>query len=169
MEMTSILRDTMPEANATGIAMYKGHVGARYQVGDPGRYLAPGLFPVLIETLRSLSINPAEGYTVELTNPETGQRGRISGFSTNAPGIVVPDQSGRDLGEFTSETGHIAIADMALCVEPEACDQCRWIIIDEMFTVCNTQGALLVQGSSAHVHIATRNLHTTIENYRLAA
>ena len=133
------------------IAMHPKSHSARYQIGDPGRYLCPGLFQELLLQLDRRRIDPCYGYTIEITDPETGNIGRITGVKTGMIGVAIPDDGERELGCFTSETGHFAIAEMTICVEPDACDQCRWITIDERFTAMSGPGMLIVHGSVEHV------------------
>ena len=135
------------------IAMHAGD--ARFQVGDPGRYLAPGLFQALLEVLQVYGIDHAYGYDVVLTDHYTGESGRVTGFDTRLPGVVIPDTGPRDLGDFISDTGHLAITEMSICVEPDVCDQCRWIHIGEAFSIVAAGGLLNATGSQPHVRFET--------------
>ena len=127
----------------------------RYQIGDPGRYLRPGLFQKLLTILEEENIDPAYGYTLELVDPETGECGRITGIRTALIGVAHPDDGNRDLGEFLTETGHIAVAQIGICVEPAPCEQCRWIAIDEPVSIIAGPGMLMIHGSIEHLHIET--------------
>lgn len=135
------------------IAMHPKSQSARYQVGDPGRYLCPGLFQELLHQLECRRIDPRYGYTLEITDPETGHTGRITGVKTSMIGVAIPDDGERELGCFTSDTGHFAIAEMNICVEPDPCDQCRWITIDERFTAMSGPGMLIVHGRVEHLRL----------------
>ena len=151
------MANSAPSRTASGRGAIAMHAGReRYQVGDPGRYLAPGLFQELLAALDAAGIDASSGYDVTLTDPYTGATGRITGINMRLPGVVIPDTGSRDLGEFVSDTGHLAIAGMSICVEPDACDQCRWIHIDETFSIVATDGLLVATGSQAHVRFATR-------------
>lgn len=133
------------------IAMHPNTYPTRYQIGDPGRFLRAGMFQELLLQIERRGIDPRFGYTIEIRDPETGEKGRITGILTSYVGVFLPDDGERDLGCFLTETGHLAIAEMAICVEPEPCDQCRWIEIGERFTVMAGPGSLRVHGTINHL------------------
>ena len=141
----------------------------RYQVGDPGRYLLPGLFQQLLAMIEHEGIDPAYGYTLDIEDPETGVSGRITGIKTALVGVIHPDEGNRDLGEFLTESGHIAFAEITICVEPEPCEQCRWIGIDEPVGVIAGPGMLVVHGSIEHLHIETAMPQVQRQQLRKAA
>jgi len=138
-----------------GIAVHPVKQDNRYQIGDPGRYLMPGLFQRLLAALEEMGVDPHYGYTLELEDPETGATGRITGVKSSHVGVFHPDDGHRDLGEFLTETGHIAFTEVAICVEADACDQCRWIGVDEPVGVIAGPGMLVVNGSIEHLRIRT--------------
>lgn len=165
MAQPNSISDNFATGNGA-IAMHAGQENARYQVGDPGRYLAPGLFQMLLAILDAKDIDPKSGYDVRLTDPITGITGRITGFATGMPGIVIPDTGNRDLGEFVTDTGHLAIADIDMCVDfTGVCDHCLWIGIEETFTVVAAEGLLVVNGSTEHVRFATRAAPSIAEEH----
>ena len=141
----------------------------RFQVGDPGRYLRPGLFQQLLAILDDEGIDPSYGYTLDLVDPESGVRGRITGIRTSLVGVHHPDGGQRDLGDFLTETGHFAVAEIAISSEPDACEQCCWISIDEPVGVIAGPGMLVVHGSIEHVHIETAMPQARRQELRKAA
>jgi len=138
-----------------GIAVHPVKQDNRYQIGDPGRYLKPGLFQRLLAALDAKGLDPHNGYTLELEDPETGAWGRITGVKSSHVGVFHPDDGHRDLGDFLTETGHIAFTEITICVDADACDQCRWIGIDEPVGVIAGPGMLVVNGSIEHLRIGT--------------
>lgn len=150
-------------------AMHPEAHARRYQVGDPGRYLLPGLFQELLVELERRRIDPRFGYSLQLVDPETGAIGRITGFKTALVGVVHPDRGHRDLGDYVTETGHIAICDTAFCVEPFSCDECSWMEIDEPFVVTSGPGSLIVLGSIEHVRLESAMPEVQVHRLPLAA
>jgi hypothetical protein len=158
-----------PDGRIGGIAMHPVGADNRYQIGDPGRYLLPGLFQQLIATLDENGIDPADGYTVELVDAASGAQGRITGTLSALKGVHHPDEGTRDLGEFLTETGHLAFADISICTQPDACDQCLWISVDEPVVAVARPGLLLVRGKVEHLRIRTVAAQTKAMPLRKAA
>lgn len=125
----------------------------RFQVGDPGRYLAPGLFQEMLATIKAGNIDPTFGFCIELED-DNGRRHMITGIRSSAIGVHHFDEGTRDLGTFLTETGYLAIAPIALCVEPDMCEQCQWIGIEESFAVVAGRGMLMASGDTMHVSLS---------------
>jgi len=128
---------------------------ARYQVGDPGRYLKPGLFQKLLEVISNHGIDASEGYFIQLYDAETHSIGRIAGFKSKYAGIEIPTQGSFDIGNMQSDTGHFAICEMTVCVEPEACMQACWIMGDETAAIESGQGYMKIEGNGYSLQLST--------------
>ena len=124
----------------------------RFQLGDPGRYLAPGLFQKMLEAIEVAGINPEYGFSVDITDSD-GKDHIITGIKSRISYQHHLDDGHRELGTFLSNTGYIAIAPMALCVDPGYCDECRWMVIEESFVAMAGIGSLLVTGEMTHASI----------------
>lgn len=125
----------------------------QFQIGDPGRYLAPGLFQQMLEIIKEKNINPKYGFSFALEN-EKGEKSQITGFLSSAVGVHHLDEGNRNLGTFLTQTGYLAIAPMSLCVKPYLSEQCRWITIEESFAVTAGENYLIARGKKVHVSFA---------------
>ena len=122
-------------------------------IGDPGPALEIGLWQKVLEQIKASGQDPYEGYTVHITH--NGQCHPVTGVKSRAGNAVHCDNGNRDLGEYETDTGHLAIMPTALCCQNPYDSHARWISTDETAAGYVKDGVLTLMGSVAHCLIAT--------------
>lgn len=134
----------------SGITLYSPQC---LMIGDPGPALESGLWHQVLEQLEKSGQDPHDGYTVHLVH--NGRSYPVTGIRSRAGNAVHCDTGNRDLGDYETDTGHLAIMSTELCCEYPYESHARWISTDETTSGYVKDGVLTLMGSVAHCLIAT--------------